>query len=73
MDREELQNHVVALGPAAADALLARLIRRCWPVGLDDRTQPPIAVEWMRRGGPARALPVAVDCSCAAGHCPVCN
>jgi hypothetical protein len=56
---------------AESDALAATLGRRCWPGGGSDRAEPQ-ASEWVRRWRP-RSMPVAVDCSCAAGRCLLCN
>lgn len=50
----------------------SRLLGACWPGGAEDRTERA-ALGWLRRWRPERigaSLPV---CSCAAGHCFVCN
>jgi hypothetical protein len=75
MDRDHLHNLIDAKAddPRAADRLLVRLMRPCWPGGPADRIQAPAAVEWIRRWGPARPQPVVLDCTCAQGRCRLCN
>ena len=52
--------------------LAAAMARSCWPGGAGDRSEP-VALEWVRRGGPRVTVPLAPACSCAAGRCGVCN
>jgi hypothetical protein len=58
--------------PAEADALSGALERRCWPGGLEDRSDPA-ALPWVKRWGPTRLTPVPPACSCAEGRCSLCN
>jgi hypothetical protein len=52
---------------------LADSLRRwCWPGGGEDRTEP-VARAWVRRWGPTLLGEVAVECTCADGHCSLCN
>jgi hypothetical protein len=46
--------------------------RYCWPGGAGDRTEPS-ARNWLERWRPARAAGPIPACSCAHGHCAVCN
>jgi hypothetical protein len=62
----------VSARPEADTArLVAELLRRCWPGGPSDRTEPE-ALEWVRRSGP-RVGAVPQACSCAEGRCELCN
>jgi hypothetical protein len=54
------------------DRLVSTLLSHCWPGGSGDRTEPA-ALEWVRRWGPRRGGGPAPACSCADGHCGVCN
>ena len=55
-----------------SEALASRLSARCWPGSSDSRV--PMAVEWVKRWGPARSgASAALDCTCVAGRCAVCN
>ena len=55
-----------------AEALSSSLRAHCWPASSDSIV--PMAVEWVRRWGPARSFtPSALDCTCVAGRCAVCN
>ena len=61
-----------AVTPGAPDmADLAALRLRCWPGGGDRSVR--IALEWLRRWGPSRAMAPAPQCGCATGRCGVCN
>jgi hypothetical protein len=70
-----ISEHVQAISTRShvdSGRLAAWLVGRSWPGGLIDRSERG-ALEWMRQwrpGGPA--LDVA-GCSCATGHCLVCN
>jgi hypothetical protein len=48
------------------------LHRWCWPGGAADRTEP-VGRGWVRRWGPNLLGEVAFDCTCARGHCSLCN
>jgi hypothetical protein len=52
--------------------LAAGLMRRCWPGGNGDRTEPA-AREWVRLWGPTHAMTPPPVCSCETGRCRVCN
>ena len=55
-----------------SDALASSLRARCWPDSSDSTV--PVAIEWVRRWGPARSFASsALDCTCLAGRCAVCN
>lgn len=55
-----------------AEALSSSLHARCWPQSSDRVV--PLAVEWVRRWGPARSFATTdLDCTCVAGRCAVCN
>jgi hypothetical protein len=53
-------------------AVTARVANACWPAGMDDRAQP-VALVWLRQWWPERLGAEIPVCSCATGHCPVCN
>ena len=55
-----------------ADGLASALMRRHWPGGGSDRTDP-IALDWVRRWGPKRSAHALPGCSCAEGPCGLCN
>jgi hypothetical protein len=57
---------------AETDRLAWSLRNRCWPGGPADRSEPG-ARTWLRRWRPGRRAPAMEPCSCAQGHCPVCN
>jgi hypothetical protein len=75
MDRDELRQHIESAAPRGgpkARRLASLIFGACWPGGPQDRTER-MALEWLRRWRPeqtAAALPV---CSCATGHCVLCN
>jgi hypothetical protein len=62
---------VTARDDAGSATLIQRFQRACWPGG-GDRTEPS-ALLWLQRWRPARAAGSVPVCSCAAGHCTVCN
>jgi hypothetical protein len=63
----------IASRTAAETQQLATMLSTwCWPGGRSDRSEPS-ALEWVRRWGPSRLTAEPLDCSCAAGHCAVCN
>jgi hypothetical protein len=53
-------------------ALTAALVRRCWPGGVADRSEPT-ALPWVERWGSANLTPAPRPCTCADGRCLVCN
>jgi hypothetical protein len=55
-----------------ADCLASALMGRHWPGGGADRTHPT-ALDWVRRWGPQRSGHALPSCSCAEGHCGLCN
>jgi hypothetical protein len=63
---------IAARGERETGALAASLRDRCWPRGLDDRSEPG-ALDWVRRWGPSRLTAQPLDCSCTHGRCAVCN
>ena len=76
MDRKDLRTH---LHDAISDprrtgrlALTARLIEYSWPGGTRDR-YIPAGVAWVREWGPQRSGGAVPVCSCARGHCDICN
>jgi hypothetical protein len=74
-DEDRIREHiasVTARGELETASLARRIQRACWPGGPGDRTEPS-ARRWLERWRPASAgAPVPV-CSCAHGHCAVCN
>jgi hypothetical protein len=66
------------IGAAERDAAGGRagladaLNRWCWPGGGADRTEPA-ARGWVRHWGPNLLGDVAFECTCATGHCTLCN
>ena len=55
-----------------ADRLASAVMRRHWPDGGSDRSNPA-ARDWVRRWGPKRPVHVLPGCSCARGACGLCN
>jgi hypothetical protein len=74
MHDEIIRWHIARL--AERDGTAARRVTaaagQCWPGGTADRTEPA-ARHWLRRWGPARGTAMLPACSCATGHCAVCN
>jgi hypothetical protein len=67
--------HVLSVaeqGPHATARLGQVLLDRCWPGGIDDRLDP-VAIEWVRRWRRTTLAAAQIDCSCAEGHCGICN
>jgi hypothetical protein len=59
--------------PAQDAFIVGALVRKAWPGGVGDRVEP-VALEWIKRWGPARMAPEYLeDCSCLEGRCAVCN
>ena len=74
MHDDAIRRHIEALDArtdAQAESLRARIEGACWPGGGDrlDRA----ALEWLRGWRPERLGARLPACSCAAGHCVVCN
>ena len=63
---------VAARTSGETDGLIADSLRRSWPGGSSDRTEP-WAKEWVRRWGPARSVARLAACSCPQGRCAICN
>jgi hypothetical protein len=63
---------VATRSDADAQRLTAVLGQRCWPGGSSDHTERG-ALDWVRRWGPRRDAPRLAQCSCAHGHCALCN
>ncbi|HEY5428459.1 MAG TPA: hypothetical protein VIK04_05025 [Solirubrobacteraceae bacterium] len=75
MDQNELSEHIRAISERHAPqtrGLITRIVSACWPGGSPDRTERA-ASQWLRRWRPERAGATLPMCTCAAGHCPVCN
>ncbi|MFL5860032.1 MAG: hypothetical protein ACJ780_04525 [Solirubrobacteraceae bacterium] len=76
MDYFELQSHITAAAtvsrPIVLRGLTADLVSYCWPGGRHDRYNPP-SVAWVREWGPLRSGAGFPVCSCASGHCDLCN
>jgi hypothetical protein len=73
--RARARAHIAAMErrtSADHDRLAEILAARAWPGGGEDRTEPA-AHAWVRRWGRACAHTVALECTCAQGHCAVCN
>jgi hypothetical protein len=62
----------LAEGSETAARRLTASAQDCWPGGLADRSEP-VARGWLRLWRPARSAGMVPRCSCAAGHCAVCN
>ena len=64
----------VAAGTTAAmpDDFRLPFVRRCWPGGAGDRSEPG-AIEWLRRWGTTSVAMPTRSCACAQGCCAVCN
>jgi hypothetical protein len=75
MDRDELRLHIELAAPSGSSdsRRLASLIAgACWPGGSEDRTER-VALEWLRHWHPARTAAELPECTCATGHCVICN
>jgi hypothetical protein len=72
---EDFADHIESIarrGDRDEQRLTTALLHRAWPGGSADRSEP-VALEWLRRWGPARMVDGALTCSCATGRCAVCN
>jgi len=75
VDRDELQYHIdsaAPLGRTDAHRLTSLILRACWPGGPEDRTER-VALDSLRRWHPIRTAADLPECSCATGHCILCN
>ena len=75
MTPEELRPHIeTASLPSGYQArqLTSRIVTTCWPGGADDHVDRA-ALEWLRLWRPRHGVPSLPACSCAHGHCAVCN
>jgi hypothetical protein len=71
----QIEAHIEAISTRPeieSERLIATMLRRCWPGGAGDRSEPT-ALEWVRRWGPRRVGALPPACSCKAGRCRVCN
>jgi hypothetical protein len=74
-DEDRIREHiagVTARDDAETQSLIRRFQRACWPGGSQDRIEPS-AHNWLQRWRPASAAGPVPSCSCAHGHCAVCN
>jgi hypothetical protein len=74
MRNEPIHEHIAALDtrtPAETNRLMSSILGSCWPGGAD-RTEPG-ALDWVRRWRPDRIGAELLACSCARGHCALCN
>jgi hypothetical protein len=75
MNHDEIREHIQSAAvrqSAERRRLTARMLRRCWPGGAEDRTEPA-ARNWIRRWRPAKGAAILPACSCASGRCVLCN
>ena len=74
--REEFIREQIVSGAARdviqARRLIADIAGAYWPGGAGDRVDP-VALDWLRRWRPATASAATPTCSCAHGHCTICN
>jgi hypothetical protein len=74
-DDDRIREHILTVAardPWETASLARRIQRTCWPGGPGDRIEPG-ARRWLQRWRPARAAGPIPACSCARGHCSVCN
>ena len=57
---------------AETGRLVSELLRRSWPGGGHDRTEPA-ALDWVRRWRNSRSVVSVPLCSCRTGYCKLCN
>jgi hypothetical protein len=72
---DRIREHIATVSvrdEAETQSLIRRIQRACWPGGAGDRTEPS-ARRWLERWRPASAAGPLPACSCAHGHCLVCN
>ena len=74
-DDDLIREHIesaAARAPGETRRLTAEIVSSCWPGGAEDRTEPAARV-WVRRWRPSTWAARLPSCSCARGHCVVCN
>jgi hypothetical protein len=75
MTREELRQHIDSAAPRGGSEsrrLASLILGACWPGGPEDRTERA-ALEWLRHWRPGHVQAELPTCSCATGHCVLCN
>ncbi len=75
MHDDPIQDRITALDARTSDEtgrLTARVLRGCWPGGGEDRCEPG-ALGWVRLWRPQTMAAGLPACSCARGHCALCN
>ena len=72
----EFIRHQIASGAARdveqADRLIAEIAGAYWPGRGADHIHP-IALDWLRHWRPTTSCAAVPVCSCARGHCAICN
>jgi hypothetical protein len=75
MSDEPIHRHIEAANSRSqreTRRLTLGILSTCWPGGSQDRTEPA-ALDWLRLWRPGRSNAITPACSCAHGHCAVCN
>jgi hypothetical protein len=75
MDDDFIRKQIVDLAARSGrghPTAVGRILAVWWPGGISDRTEP-VAQRWLRQWRPATANLALPACSCAVGHCAVCN
>jgi hypothetical protein len=75
MDPEELRTHIESASRYRgyqARQLTSRIVGTCWPGGSEDRIDRT-ALDWLTFSHPDHSGAPLPACSCAVGHCGVCN
>lgn len=72
MDDGFIRKLIESLAGRAHQEQFGRMVATCWPGGPADRNDP-VAKQWLRRWRPGTAGAPLPVCTCAAGHCAVCN
>lgn len=73
---DRIREHIATVRVRDSDetaSLIRRIQRACWPGGVASDRSEPSARRWLERWRPARAAGPVPACSCARGHCQVCN
>jgi hypothetical protein len=74
-ENQHIEAHITRVAARTAsetDGLIAAALRRSWPGGSADRSEP-WAKDWVRRWGPVRSVAQLTACSCPRGRCAACN